>query len=71
MVTSKSSRVMTWKIKSGNILLYIEGKKEMFYLMMHSTYLFMVVWHWACGKGPLIYWEKKPAVANSWDIFLN
>ena len=30
-----------------------EGRKEMFYLMMHSVLLFTVIWHRTYSKGPL------------------
>ena len=30
----------------------VEGRKEMFYLTMHSIHLLMVIWHQTYGKGP-------------------
>ena len=42
-----------------------EGRKEIFYLIMHSTH-YTVTQHRKHGKGPFRYLEKNPAAATSW-----
>ena len=51
------TRDMSWtsvtkkRVKvSHHYLAVLKGTKEMFYLMMHSNILFIVIWHWTYGK---------------------
>ena len=46
-----------------------EGRKEMFYLTTHST--FMVIWRHTNGKEPHIYREGKPTAVNTWAILFD
>ena len=39
----------------------------MFYLHI----LFMVIWHWTYGKGPLRLLERKPGPTSIWVIIFD